>query len=473
MRSDAERKLDLLGRHILSAARNELYLAMRFLDIALNSLTYEMSFSTTSIGTDGNKIYFNPKYLAKRYQIGRHSVSRIYLHMLIHSIFCHMLPREGKEERLWNLATDIAVESIIDTMDRPEFLLSTAEKRFQFYAALKNNISVLSAEKIYHYLEQKELSQEEFNRLEREFWMDDHCFWLYDSQKNSPQSAPQNSDGDNPDGDPKQPPEQDENNIGTSRLSMTEEERKKLEKKWKDISKKTQTNLETISKDIGRGTGTFAETLKVANRQKYDYKKFLRKFSVTKEEIKIDPDSYDYVFYTYGLRMYGNMPLIESLEYKDVKRVEEFVIAIDTSGSCSGELVKRFLEETWSVLKSQEGFFRRFHIRILQCDAKIQSEEVVTNEKELEFLMKNFQIKGGGGTDFRPVFDYVDRLVEERVFAHLRGLIYFTDGIGEYPLKKPWYETAFVFLREDYMDVSVPSWAIKLILEPDDLITEN
>ena len=33
----------------------------------------------------------------------------------------------------------------------------------------------------------------------------------------------------------------------------------------------------------------------------------------------------------------------------------------------------------------------------------------------------------------------------------------------------PLYETAFVFLKEDFQDVDVPPWAIKLILEPEDL----
>lgn len=55
-------------------------------------------------------------------------------------------------------------------------------------------------------------------------------------------------------------------------------------------------------------------------------------------------DEFDYIFYTYGLQMYKNMPLIEPLEYKDVKQVREIVVAIDTSGSTSGDLVQSFLK---------------------------------------------------------------------------------------------------------------------------------
>ena len=47
----------------------------------------------------------------------------------------------------------------------------------------------------------------------------------------------------------------------------------------------------------------------------------------------------------------------------------------------------------------------------------------------------------------------------------LKGLLYFTDGFGIYPVKKPPYDTAFLFMRgEAYQDVDVPPWAMKLIL---------
>ena len=61
------------------------------------------------------------------------------------------------------------------------------------------------------------------------------------------------------------------------------------------------------------------------------------------ESVQMNDDEFDYIYYTYGLERYGNMPLVEPLEYKDSKKVREFVIAIDTSASCRGALVKSFL----------------------------------------------------------------------------------------------------------------------------------
>ena len=83
--------------------------------------------------------------------------------------------------------------------------------------------------------------------------------------------------------------------------------------------------------------------------------------------------------------------------------------------------------------------------------------------------LASMTLKGFGGTDFRPVFAYVDRMIEQREFTNLRGLIYFTDGEGIFPARQPAYETAFVFVRDDYETPKVPVWAIRLVLDRDGL----
>ena len=65
--------------------------------------------------------------------------------------------------------------------------------------------------------------------------------------------------------------------------------------------------------------------------------------------------------------------------------------------------------------------------------------------------MENFKLIGFGGTDFRPAFEYVNELCRKKVFRHLKGLLYFTDGYGTYPARRPDYDVAFVFLEESYM----------------------
>ncbi|MBQ8975618.1 MAG: metallopeptidase, partial [Oscillospiraceae bacterium] len=205
------------------------------------------------------------------------------------------------------------------------------------------------------------------------------------------------------------------------------------------------------------------------NREKYDYSDFLRKFAVMGESMVINDDEFDYIYYTYGMRLFGNMPLVEPLEYKQVKRIREFVIAIDTSGSVKGELVQRFVQKTYNILKQQETFFTRINLHIIQCDAKVQEDVKITNQQDFDRYLTDMKLMGMGGTDYRPVFEYVEKLKANHEFTNLKGLIYFTDGFGTYPAKQPDYQTAFVFVNDDLANPHVPVWAIKLILQSEDI----
>lgn len=250
------------------------------------------------------------------------------------------------------------------------------------------------------------------------------------------------------------------------------EEQRELEEKWKEISERMLVDLETSSREWGDKSDGMLQGIKKINRDKYDYATFLRKFSTLKEDIQINDDEFDYVYYTLGMERYGNIPLIEPLEYKEVRKVRDFVIAIDTSGSCAGEVVQKFLDKTFSIFMQQENFFRKINLHIIQCDAEIQEVVKITDKTEFEDYIRNLEFKGFGGTDFRPVFEYVQRMIDEKEFDDLKGLIYFTDGNGTYPKRRPPYETAFIFVDDDEFEYQVPSWAMKLVLETSDITEE-
>ena len=190
----------------------------------------------------------------------------------------------------------------------------------------------------------------------------------------------------------------------------------------------------------------------------------MRKFCILKEELKIDMDEYDLNYYTYGLRIYKNMPLIEPVETKENLRIEELVIVVDTSYSTSGELVKKFLRETFTILSETDSFFRKRKIHIIQCDELVHSDITVTGDTDIDILINNFELAGGGNTDFRPAFEYVNNLIDTGEIKKLQGLLYFTGGKGEYPKKKMPYNTAFVFI-DKLSETAVPAWAMKVSLE--------
>ena len=102
----------------------------------------------------------------------------------------------------------------------------------------------------------------------------------------------------------------------------------------------------------------------------------------------------------------------------------------------------------------------------------MHADTIITSEEDITRLLRDFSLIGGGGTDFRPAFTYVNHLLEEGIFHDLRGLLYFTDGKGIYPAKRPPYETAFVFLEKPENTEGIPEvpvWAMRIQLEEDDL----
>lgn len=483
---DVNERLDKLARDVLDLSKNTLLVNLRFMDVALNQLVPTAQPGT--LATDGEHLFYDARFVLKRYMAEKELPVRDYLHTVLHCVLHHNFEVDSMEAKYWNLACDMAVENIINELD----LRSAAAKRQSAQQKeidkIKDKVSQLTADKIYKHLLAENLTPEEMARLSELFLSDDHVGW-YDEvppeedeenmpdQPEPPEDQDNSDNQDNQENEPSQEERQQEQQEQTeteipqkSELETIEAPRQKeIEEIWKDISERMQVDLETLSKGIGDARGGLMQNLRPLNRKKYDYTTFLRKFSIMGESIKVNDDEFDYIFYTYGLKLYEKMPLIEPLEYKEDKRIREFVIAIDTSGSVKGELVQKFIEKTYGILKQSESFFDKINLHIIQCDAEIQQDVKITSQQELDDYIKDMKLFGFGGTDFRPVFEYVEKLREEREFSDLKGLIYFTDGDGKFPKKMPDYKTAFVFIEGEEERPPVPAWAIQLVLEADDI----
>lgn len=367
---------------------------------------------------------YDPMHVVKRYAGEKEGVTRDYLHMVLHCVFRHMYIHTADSE-LWDLAADIAVEALIGELGVCAVSADRQPLQGPVLSELKEKLRPLTAEKIYRYYQETGVSAGKLSRLRKLFKADDHRLWY---------------------------------------ISPAAEEQI-----WRSVSERMQVELEAFSAQHVSSTGSLAQSLNAVNREKYDYTAFLKKFAVRGEEMKTNNDEFDYIFYDYGLRTYGNMPLIEPLEYKEVKRIRDFVISIDTSGSVSGDIVQTFVQKTYNILKSTESFFSKINLHIIQCDDDIREHVKITTQEEFDAYLKKMSIKGLGGTDFRPVFERVNEMIRSRELQHLKGLIYFTDGYGIFPAKKPDYETAFVFVDDGEKAPEVPSWAIRLVLQEDEI----
>ena len=429
-------QLDIMGKRILGMIRNELQLSMRFLAPALGSLDFVMDLSTGTAGTDARAIRFNPNYLFRVFLDRPYRLDRLYLHMLVHCLFRHMFAfTEYQDPELFHLCADIAAEAVIDSMDYPVINVTPSDFREEWYQKLRKEAGVLTAQRLYRYFSERPRNFEEEGRLTREFGRDDHSFWKKLNQD-----------------DPEDP-------------FRNQEMRERSRKNWEKNAKKVQTELEIRGKERSDEKGNLEWMLSFENKKKTDYREFLRKFTVIREETRIDPDSFDYGFYNYGMELYGNLPLIEENEYRESRKVEELVIAIDTSASCKEEQVQKFLNGTAEILETAESFFHHVSVYIVECDERIRRYVKLEDVEDMKKYASAFRIAGGGGTDFRPVFLWTREMQRKGALKDLKGLLYFTDGFGVWPEEPTRYETAFVFSGEDETnDHDAPDWAVKLYI---------
>lgn len=460
---DKKQAIKLVSKRIIENVYNTILLEMRFIDVALARLKPKPSAKVDYLGTNGKYLYYNEKRLIKEYKTNPTKVAHDIIHTLLHCVFMHIFNTKT-EQYLFNIASDIAVEQLISTINIPS-LRYIDNTRLQAIKQFEEHVKPFTAANVVRFLKESNSSDEDLAQLSDLFYVDQHRYWVENINGGDDDNESEGgSDGDG-DGDGNGDGENDD--FDTRFNGMSKEQLKKM---WEKVSGTVELNMESFSKMQGDKAGDLRQQLKQLNREKYDYSKFLRKFAQRQEETKVNPDEFDYVFYTYGLNLYENMPLIEPLEYKDTYLITDFVIAIDTSGSTSGEVVQNFLQKTYNILKSTESFARKINLCIIQCDALIQEIIYIKSIEEFDEYIQNFQIKGLGGTDFRPVFALVNELVREKVFTKLKGLIYFTDGYGTFPAQKTAYDTAFVFIvKEDYENVTVPPWAMKVLLTENEI----
>ena len=452
MEQEKQIKTEKVAAEIIQMSKNKLLVNMRFMDMALNQFRMSPRPDLTPFSAcDGDVYVYDPVHILKAYMLDENLPIRNFLHSVLHCVFKHFYVNTLVDQTMWDLACDIAVESAINDLELSFLNITKAKEQVQFFDLFKNKVKTVSAEKIYRYFLDEKLSDHLVEKLSLLFKGDDHVLWyLTETQKKKMNLYASHGEAVKP----------------LSNMLL-------LLQGWGDIALRMQTELEVFMLQ-GKGAGLLTQNLREVNRERYDYSEFLKKFAVRAEMMKLNPDEFDYNFYTYGLALYENMPLIEPLEYREVKRIREFVIAIDTSGSTSGSLVQTFVQKTYNILKSTESFFSKINLHIIQCDAEIQEDVKITTQQEFDAYLKQMQLHGLGGTDFRPVFAYVNHLVDKKEFDNLKGLIYFTDGYGSFPQKMPSYDTAFVFVEDEQNpstsnNYEVPSWAMKLVLRKEEL----
>lgn len=114
-----QQKIRELAGQVLSLARDNILVSLRFLDVALLHLVWQDKGAIGCMATDGSAVWYDPEYVLQLYQRDPRLVTRSMLHLLLHCIFYHSFAYDKVERELWDLAADMAVESVILEMGLP------------------------------------------------------------------------------------------------------------------------------------------------------------------------------------------------------------------------------------------------------------------------------------------------------------------------------------------------------------------
>ena len=407
--------MESAAREIVANSGSSLCLDLRFMTRPVLSIGH--TFDSGGIPSfDGETIHFDPEWVVSSFKEDPNIVTRTIAHITMHCILGHLAP---VTDPMGSLAEDMVVEYVLDSLDTPHISVPGRDDRMyaceKFFKRAGAPVPSLVEEQL------DSLSQWQRDDYLHMFTRDDHS----------------------------------SRNVSDTDM-------------WEEMSKQVMTEVEGFSKNLEGKTEELMSILRIRNRRRYDYRTFLRRFMTSHTRIKESLDEFDYIYYSYGLSVYGNMPLIDSLEYSDEPSVEELVVAIDTSGSTMKGLVMRFLEEAFDVLRTANPG-KGSELHIIQCDDMVRRDDVVRSEGDIRRLMEDFKLEGGGKTDFRPVFDHVDSLREQGYLKGLKGLLFFTDGFGTYPTHRPDYETAFVICEEVPAEHPIPPWAMRISIKPSDI----
>ncbi|MCI8992016.1 MAG: hypothetical protein HFG80_04690 [Eubacterium sp.] len=433
-----------IARELLELSKSRILMQFRFLSPAVSGMQMKESEEVT-FACDGNRFYYSPKAVIEAFKNEKNFLSRMFLHCTFHCMLQHMYAKERYQGKYWDLACDIAVEQMAMEMKSPYLELHSDPAKRAALEKIKEEMPALTAEVIFYHWKKHPPAEADLCALKSLFAMDGHGGWSVRKQQTE------------------ELPEQQEADSDFGNVSDVEMEAQK--KEWKKISQRVLTELEHFSDVSDCEMETVFLNLRMITRQKYDYRRFLTKFFTAGETLRINQEEFDYIFYTYGLRLYGNVPLVEELEYKEEKRIREFAIVIDTSASVKGEAVRAFLRHTYQILQQSENFFSKINLHLIQCDSEVREDKKIEDREQFEDYLWTMQIKGFGSTDFRSAFDFIGQLCSGGEFKNLKGILYFTDGEGVYPVKQPQFDTAFVFLEQEGKEPDVPPWAMKIVLD--------
>lgn len=421
-----------------------------------------------SLETDGRHIFYSPVVVlekAKQRQI--QDLEYVCMHIIVHGLLGHFeIACQYERSCVMHTLMDMEVRKFIGKLE-PEIIYAPLMSNSIYMQELMRDSRGLKT--IYKEIDQSADKKKQLLRFRKDLAYDDHQVWYRNNRYKTLIDLKDMLDGND-----LQKEEDKESTVRVwARIRSEMFGRNSLG--TDQIRNSLIRNRDGRTNDKIWGTDEGEEELVVTatDRNTLNYRMMLKRFLKNREKNRENVDSLDKVLYAWGFDTYGDVAFIEPDTESERPSMNTIVVAIDTSGSCEGEIMNRFLSET-KRLFSDIGTSDATKIVVIQCDARIQKLDVYRRTADLpgaETFSNGMTMYGFGETDFVPVFDYTDGLVEngEKVDC----LIYLTDGYGTFPDKKDRaYETFFVLDISDESDIFgigenldfIPGWIHKVYM---------
>ena len=370
----------------ITKAKTRLMIKHPYFGLLASRLKTEASDEVEAFLSDGKTLQYNLDYFEKE-EI--ETIEFALANSVMHHILAHENRKLSRQGWLWQLATDYAINNMLkengfNLPDRVHY-----DERFEG----------MYAEAIYAHLKD-EIKNEDYN--------DDES----------------NEDGFN---------EQNKNRMKEQQLSQDNKNKRddNLPLPPQELDPKVEEDWERAMK----------EALEKAQNQGYKIDEIERFFEIT-SDTSVDWRSELYQAINHHLKTdytfsKPNKKMIASGVYLPSMHSDRLTVtvAIDSSGSVDEELLGLFMSELEALMIS----FLDTEVDLLICDAKIQGVY-----RYLSGEILDFSLKGGGGTDFRPAFEYIENELPDTSL-----LIYFTDAEGTFPENEPLYETIWVLSKNN------------------------
>lgn len=391
----------------LESIKRRLLVKYPFFGSVVASSNFIAEKSVRTAETDGQNIYYNPDFIES---VTNDQQTFIFAHEICHIAFDHIYRSEGKDEKLWNIATDAVINAFLKqdklpmvegVIDIPEAINFDAEEMYKKLLSEKNQQSNQSQNGNSQKQEGNQSnggSSKTSNKEEKQqdVGHDTHSMWTKAVEK-------KHQEGQNHH-DKKQNKEQE---------NKTNEEIKKLTKlgeketfKQNKIERKKQ--LEGLRKSLasqshGCGNTTNGEIRNITNIGIYkpliDWRKLL------KQAVNYDIDwSYQNAEIENG---------VVTAHFEEIPRPATEII-LDTSGSIDETLLRNFLRECKNILQTSK-------VKVGCFDTKFYGFTEIKNVSDID----NMPFYGGGGTDFEVAVKAFTRRVENKII--------FTDGDADMP----------------------------------------